>query len=265
LAGMLIGAFGVLVAGRGNRRLRWRDEIADAIGVPVLASLATHRRADAASWTRLLEAYEPSAAEASRLRGALDYLGLAGMKSGNVRAGRSRLIVLSFSSDHRALALGPQLAVFTASAGIPTALVIGAEQDAKSIAALEAACLATPPLGWPSRLRVAMVDREIPDWPDAVLTVVVALVEGRNPEDADTTRADAMVLGVSAGAVTAEQLAHVSASAASAGRPIAGIIVADPDPADPTTGRRPQLARQIQMPTRVTGTPLVTRRLPANT
>jgi len=37
---------------------------------------------------------------------------------------------------------------------------------------------------------------------------------------------------------------------------VAGILVADPDPADPTTGRLPQLGRptQTHMPTRLAGT-----------
>lgn len=264
LAGALIGAIGVLAAGRGSRRLRQREEIADAIGVPVLASVATRRPADAAGWARLLEYYEPSAADARWLRHALDYLGLADMRSANGRAGRSSLTVLSFPSDQRALALGPQLAVFTSSAGIPTALVIGAEHDA-STAALRAGCLATASSTWPGRLRVAVADRDNPDWPEAALTVVVAVVDGRNPQVFDTMRANATVLGVSAGAVTAAQLAHFAAGAASAGRRLDGILVADPDPTDPTTGRHPQLARPDQMPTRINGTPLVTRRLPANT
>jgi len=264
LAGALIGAIGVLAAGRGDRRLRQREEIADSIGVPVLASLATRRPADAAGWARLLEYYEPSAAEAWRLHSALDYLGLADMRSADGRSGRSSLTVLSFSSDQRALALGPQLAVFTASAGVPTALVIGAQQDT-STAALRAACLATPPSKLPSRLQVGIADRDNPDWPEAVLTVVVAVVDGRNPQVTGMMRANATVLGVSAGAVTAGQLADFAASAASVGRRIAGILVADPDPTDPTTGRHPQLARQDEMPIRINGTPLVTRRLPANT
>ena len=259
LAGALIGAIGVLAVGRGDRRLRQRDEIADAIGVPVLASLATHRAADAADWARLLGDYEPSAADAWRLRSALDYLGLADLRSADGRAGRSALTVLSFSSDRRALALGPQLAVFAAAQGILTALVIGAQQD-PSTAALRAACLSTPSSKLPGQLRVAIADRDNPDWPDAVLTVVVTVVDGYNPQVADTMRANATVLGVSAGAATAEQLAYVAASAASIGCHIAGILVADPDPADSTTGREPQLARQKQMPTRITGTPLVTRR-----
>jgi hypothetical protein len=70
------------------------------------------------------------------------------------------------------------------------------------------------------------------------------------------------VLGVSAGAVTAEELARVAISAAADGRDIAGILVADPDPADNTTGRIPELARsgQRRMPNRVTGVPRQIRR-----
>ncbi len=63
------------------------------------------------------------------------------------------------------------------------------------------------------------------------------------------------MLGVSAGAVTAAQLAGVAVSAAADGRQIDGMLVADPDPADQTTGRVPQLARPARrrMPTRLTG------------
>ena len=102
------------------------------------------------------------------------------------------------------------------------------------------------------------VDRQ----PDAALTVVVAVVDGQTPQVADTMRTTATVLGVSAGAATAEQLARVAASAAADGRDIAGILVADPDPADHTTGRLPQLARPTQRrrPTRMTGTTTETRR-----
>jgi hypothetical protein len=85
------------------------------------------------------------------------------------------------------------------------------------------------------------------------------MVDSLAPNVGDTISTDTMVLGVSAGAATAEQLARVAASTAD-GRYLAGILVADPDPADPTTGRLPQLGRRTQMPTRITGTAMVTRR-----
>ena len=244
-----------LAIGRNDRRLRERDLMADAIGVPVLASISVRHPTDTARWSRLLDDYEPSAADAFRLRSALDELGLAEITSADSGAGSS-LTVLSFSFDQRALALGPQLAAFTASLGIRTALVIGSQPDTKPAAALRAA--ASPATRRSGQLQVISTESDNPDQqPDAVLTVVVAVVDGRTPQLADLMRTDAMVLGVSAGAATAEQLARIAASAAADDRRVAGILVADPDPADPTTGRLPQLGRpsQTHMPTRLAGTP----------
>jgi hypothetical protein len=98
--------------------------------------------------------------------------------------------------------------------------------------------------------------------PGAALTVVVAVVDADAPRVDATMRATATILGVSAGAATAEQLARVAASTADDGREIAGILVADPDPADHTTGRLPQLTRPAhrKAPTRVTGAPTETGR-----
>ena len=261
LLGLLIGAIFVLAISRHDRRLRERDQIADSIGVPVLASFPADNPSDAAGWTKLFEAYEPGAVDAWHLRKVLQHLGLAlGLADGD--SSSSSLAVLSLSSDRKALAIGPQLAVFAASLGIPTALVVGPQQDANATATLRAAC-ATPPA--PSRrlsnLQIVVADHDDADLPGAVLTVVVAVVDGQTPRVADTMHTAATVLSVSAGVATAEQLARVAASAASDGRHIAGILVADPDPTDHTTGRLPQLARPVQrrMPTRTTGTATETR------
>jgi hypothetical protein len=167
------------------------------------------------------------------------------------------LAVLSLSSDPKALALGPQLAVFAASLGIPTTLVVGPQQDTRATATLHTACAAPLEPSEHSRyLRVTVSDEGDADrLPGAGLAVVVAVVDGENPQVADTMRAAVTVLAVSAGAVTAEQLARVATSAATAGRDIAGTLVANPDPADHTTGRVPELSRPVQrrMPTRMTG------------
>ena len=52
------------------------------------------------------------------------------------------LTVLSLASDPTALALGPQLAAFASAHGIPTALVVGPQQDMNVTAALHTACAA---------------------------------------------------------------------------------------------------------------------------
>jgi hypothetical protein len=243
LLGALVGAIVALAMSRHDRRLRERDQIADAVGAPVLASLPVRCPSDAAGWTALLDNYKPEAAPARSLDRALHHLGLTG-------AGRDSdvsLAVVSFSTDPGALALGPQLAVYAASVGIPTALVIGPQQDANATAKLQAACGAPPSAQSKRsrRLRVSVQDKEgNRQLPDAPLTVVVTVVDAHAPRVADTMRVTATVLGVSAGVVTAEQLAQVAVSATRPGRPIAGILVADPDPTDGTTGCVPQPGQQ---------------------
>jgi len=261
LLGLLTGAIGVLALTNRDRRLRRRDDIADAIGIPVLASLAVRHPSDPAGWTRLLEDYQPSAADGWRLRKALQYMDLADAASANGSAAAgSSLTVLSVSSDPKALALGPQLALFAASLGIPTSLVIGPQQDASTPAALRAVCAVGHASLRRSRLlRLVAADHGDLSPNHVGLSVVVAVVDGQAPQTVGMLRTTATVLGVSAGAVTADQMARVAASAAADGRHLAGILVADPDPGDHTTGRVPQLSRltQRRLPSRVTG--MVTR------
>ena len=220
LLGALIGAITALAIGRNDRRLRERDEIADSVGVPVLASVRVRHPAKAQGWTKLLEGYEPEAADAWQLRKVLRQLGAGGGSS---------LAVLSLSHDRGALALGPQLAVLAASLGIPTALVVGPQQDAITAAALHAACAAGPEPRGPGNLHVTVSDHgDASQLPGGGLTVVVSVVDGRAPRVANTMRTTMTVLAVTSGAVTAQQLARVAASAAGDGRDVAGILVADP-------------------------------------
>jgi capsular polysaccharide biosynthesis protein len=258
LVGTVIGSIGVLAVARRDRRLRMRDDIADSIGVPVLASVSVGHPADATGWVKLLTAYEPTPVDAWRLRSALDYLGVSTSTGAGASQGLS-LAVLSLASDPAALALGPQLAVFAASLSIRTHLVIGPQQDSNATAALRAACGGVPA---GSQLRVTVRDDDdIPDDPSATLTVVLAVVDRQAPLVADRIHTAMAVIGVSAGAATANELARVAASAADGGRRVAGILVADPDSTDHSTGRLPQVSRPTaqQAPTHLTGIPTETR------
>ena len=202
----MIGAITALAIGRNDRRLRERDEIADSVGVPVLASVRVRHPANAQGWTKLLEGYEPETADAWQLRKVLRQLG---------GGGGSSLAVLSLSHDRGALALGPQLAVLAASLGIPTALVVGPQQDANNAAALHAACAAGPEPRGAGNLHVTVSDHgDTSQLPGGGLTVVVSVVDGRTPRVANTMRTTIAVLAVTSGAVTAQQLARVAASAA---------------------------------------------------
>jgi hypothetical protein len=142
--------------------------------------------------------------------------------------------------------------------------VVGTQADENETASLRAACnalSAQPPIRG-GQLRVSVDgERSVADDPDA-LRVLVSVVDRQLPRVDETARAAVTVLAISPGTATAEQLARVAVSAAADGRNIAGIIVADPEPGDRTTGRMPQPGRPTRrrMPTRVNGTTTETRR-----
>jgi len=250
MAGALLGVIAALAIRRRDRRLFTRDEIANSIGVPVLASVPVGHPADAVGWVRLLGGYRPGDLYGWRLRHALQQLGLVDVTAHDGRGhALSSLAVVSLSSDPRALALGPQLATYAASLGIPTALIVGPHEDTTAVATLRTACAAPLP---PSSERSSHLQTTAGHRGDAgpplgvVLTVVVVVVDGQAPQVGGTMPTTATVIGVSAGAATAEQLARVALSAATDGREIGGIFVADPEPTDPTTGRIPQPPRRPQ-------------------
>lgn len=268
LAGALVGFILALAVGRKDRRLRLRDEIANAIGIPVLASVPVARPSDAAAWTGLLENYEPKVVDAWHLRSALQYLRIAGFlldNGGNDIGNESvSLAVVTLSSDRGALALGPQLATFAASLGIPTELVIGPQQDATATAMLRTACATLPHdslvRGRPLRVTVSNDGSHV-RVPGAALVVVVVVIDSQVPRMPDTIRTGMTLLGVSAGAATAEQMAAAATIVSTDGREITGVLVADPDPADQATGRAPRMARPPRrLPARLKDIPTEIRR-----
>lgn len=264
LAGGLVGFIVTLVMGSNDRRLTERDSIANSIGVPVLASFPVEHPSDAADWNKLLGEYAPGVVHAWRLRTILQQLGVVGMAPGNDAGNASSATILSFASDAGALALGPQLASFAASLGIRTVLVIGPQQDMNVTATLRTACAAVPQASERMRnLRVIVSDDGNISVPrEAALVVVVAVVDAQTPRIPDTVRTTATLLGVSAGAATAEQLARAATAAATDDREIFGILVANPDPADQTSGRIPRLMLPTRrpLPTRATGAAVVSKR-----
>ena len=247
LLGALIGAIvaiaAVLWISRKDRRLRDRDDIANSIGIPVLASVPVSHPADAPGWTRLLDDYRPRPVDAWQLRTALQQLGMSDYVLYSGGDGGFSVAVLSFSSDPRALALGPQLAVFAASHQIATELVLGPQQDPNVAAALRTACAAevSASPNRPDLLRVTVSDDgRIDRQPDSTLTIAVVVVDADEPKIPDGMRTTATVIGVSAAKATAEQLARVAVVAAANGHEISGILVADPEPTDRTSGRLPR-------------------------
>jgi capsular polysaccharide biosynthesis protein len=255
VVGAIIGYFVALVIGRSDRRLVERESIANSIDAPVLASLSTQRISDAARWARLLDAYAPEAVDAWGITKLLQRLRVAGTQANEGGPDRSfSLTVFSLSSDVAALALGPQLASFAAARGIPTALVVGPQESANTVAALRIAC-AAPQAGSGRRKLLRLVAAQDGRFSQvsAAFVVVVVVVDGKNPRIPDMDRTTTAVLGVSAGGATAPDLAKVADAAATDGRGIVGILVANPDPDDQTSGRAPHMSSPPRrpLPTRV--------------
>lgn len=256
LLGLIGGALGGLITAtainRNQRGLRERDTIANSIGAPVLAAVPVSRPSDPSSWVKLLAGYEPGAVHALGLARLLQQIGAA-------RDGDASLTVLSLCSDPGALALGPQLAAFAAARGIPTTLVVGPQQDANVTATLRMACTARTQVreGQSNPLQLLAVDDVVLEALPAGFAVVVTTVDGRAPQMPRTASTTATVLGVTSGAATAEQLARAATAAATAGHDIAGILLANPDPDDQSSGRVPRLAPSLPrtMPTRANDVP----------
>jgi capsular polysaccharide biosynthesis protein len=265
LAGALVGFVISIAVGRNDRRLVERDAIANSIAAPVLLSVpVAEQPSDPAAWARLFDEYEPDPVHAYGLSKLLQQFGLGDHGIGNGGRGSGvSLTVLSLSSDPTALALGPQLAAFAAAQGIPTAFVVGPQQDTNVTATLRTACAASaqPAAGRGTPLRLLVSEDGHLGQLRAAFIVVIAVVDGREPRIPDTARTSATVLAVSAGRATAEHLARAATAAAIDHREISGILVANPDPDDQTSGRIPRLTPlRRALPTRVNGQPTEIRR-----
>lgn len=256
LAGGLAGAVVILAVARGDRRLRLRDEIADSVGIPVLASLSSYRAVDVSDWSNLFERYQPTAVDAWSLRKTLHHLNLDLKGSTPVS-----LAVITFAEDSRALPLGPQIAAFATSIGIPTAVVIETNHEATSALVESDPTVPSALEGSPRRL-LGESTRPGDDRSRIALDVELIVVDRDNPQLAGSAHTTTTVIGLSAGSVTAEELARLVVAAAADDRTIDGLIVADPDPADRTNGRVPASAARSagsRLPTLLTGTARRTR------
>lgn len=257
VTGALLGSVGILAVARGDRRLRLRDEMADAVGIPVLASVSSYRARDVADWENLLEHYAPTAVDSWSLRRTLHHLGL------DVKGGTTvSLAVVTFAGDDNALPLGPQLVAFATSIGIPTSLVVDTYHE--SVSALVEGDRTVVENDQPASgladgsRRQSLGNGSHPEASASkvALRVCVVVVDRDAPQLVGASRTTMTVIGLSAGSVTAEELARLAVAAAADGRKIDGLIVADPDPSDRTTGRVPGSMRRSgsRLPTLLTGT-----------
>jgi len=264
VAALVTAVLAVFIA--RDRRLRYRDDLADALGRPVIAAVESRAARSAAGWSGLLAGHSADPTEAWAFRQALHQLtehaspALPGHHE--VRGSQTRrpmlVAVVSLSGDPRGLAVGPQLACYAASTGLRTRLVPA--QGDETSAPLWAACAGVED---EAEVRPGLrVDSRLRPRTDADLTVVLVVTDPGEPSVPDLPDEALVVLAVSSGSATAEELARVAVTADDAGLRIPGMIVADPDILDRTTGRllRPERTQQLSLPTHLTGVP---GRLPA--
>lgn len=231
----------VVIAGR-DRRLRGRDAIADAAGSPVLGAVTSATPHSLAGWSGLLGGYEPAATDAWSLRQVLRRVtDPSGPGEGSAA---QRLTVLTLAGDTAGLAVAVQLASYASTTGLRTRLVPAGEMPLATLAAaFRQAHGAEPRPG----LHVGTGPEGEPG-----LTATLAVLDRKDPLAPST--ADATLLVVSAGAATAEDLARAALAVDDAGSRIVGILVADPDDLDHTTGRLEAADRSsVRGPDRTTG------------
>jgi capsular polysaccharide biosynthesis protein len=249
----ILAAAVLLVVALRDTRVRLRDEIADAVGSPVLAAVRTRPQRSVADWSTFLQTYEATPVESWAFRRVLRGLVAKDGKSEFGVAGRMEyprsLTVVSFSGDERGLAIGPQLAAFASSLGIATHLSAATGQE--SAAALWAACAIEREVP----LRPNLYLRELPSGEASDMTIALVMLDRRQPNLGEVPASVATILAVAAGTATEQELARVAVAVDDASRRIDGIVVADPEPTDRTSGRHTmdERTRRVTLPTRLTG------------
>lgn len=223
LAGLLLASALVLIGARIDRRLRSRDQLAAAVGRPVIASLAGKAARSIGGWHHLLAAYEPSPVDAWALRQVLRRVP-AGAD------GRRTVTIVGLENDTRGMALGPLIAAYAASGGVTTELVLGDAPHSLGMATAMRRAAGTD-------VRPGLRISDGKPSTDADLTVVVTVVSGV-PAAANVLGEGhgPVLLGLSPGVATAKQVARAAMAGDDHGE-VVGVVVVDPDSGDRTPGR----------------------------
>jgi len=224
LAGMaalvLLGVFGHLVAMRADKRLLRAQDMADAVGAPVLGILGMSpssvlvkpsfvRRVllDDRRWVSSgLTVVEDDRARQMRFRRVLQRLAPAGRPT----------VVLAVVPEGDDLALNAliDLSLVAAEGGATVALVA----DAEAVIGMATSAAGQRDLG--SRFTAGPDARTTA----ATFTILVAQVAARQPTMPDTDVIDAAVLLLEAGTLTGWELAGIAGACIDAGQPLLGLV-----------------------------------------
>ncbi len=232
IGGILVGSVYVLARYRRDRRLSRRDDLAKTLGVPVILSMKTKAKRSTKDWVELLERYQPTSSEKWGVREVLSELSTP-------QGEASQIVIAVLEGDTAALAIATKTAVTAASSGLDTLFAVVAPEGAAEH--LESACAQFSTQGFTPRPGLEIMTGEAPNRKDAPeLTLTVVVVARNHPIVPPSHGAHSKtLLAVTAGVAKAEDVALVAITAADCGQPVQGIVVANPNKDDQSTGRFP--------------------------
>lgn len=219
VAGLIIGLIVAYSLGRRDRRLRRRAEIESALGLPVLASINTRACHTPSEWEGVLL----DSGSDPLLAWNLHRLLIESRNTGE--PGSTGIDVITFAGDGPALSVGPRLAVHSASTGVATVLTTNSVSELQDLRAATVA-RRDEPTGGPLTIETD----EVTD--SAEFAVGVRVVDADRVVESDLTPRKPAVVAVSAGVVTADDLARLALAVNDTGGRILGFVLVNPDPSD---------------------------------
>jgi len=230
VVGIVSGLLLALALDRNDGRLRYRDDIALAVGAPVVASLGVPRRSTASRARAMLDRWEPSVVENVALSQAFDRLGVAEEQP------PVNLVLVTLAGDRAGPLIAVELAAFAATMETITVLVVA---SGNRITDGLRACADQST----RRVRERLFVHDLTGRSDAVplagaeLSVAVVVADGGPLVVPTFGWRTITVLAVSSGVGSPVALGAAALACEEAGHPIRGIFVANPDPGDRSTGR----------------------------
>jgi capsular polysaccharide biosynthesis protein len=244
LAGFVAGCVAAVALARGDRRLRSRDAIAAAIGVPVIASMWAKRCKTISDWRQLLDhSRSPSPVEAWNARRALHRLIGA---AGDVPVVEVRL--LAFSGDDVAVAAAPKIAGSAAALGMSSRLQVGSQP---ALAGLRAACVVQQGPAPGTGIMLKPDSATSTELSGLAVHVMLEAIDAASPQVGSSFATTLLI--VSSGFATSADLARAALAASDAGNPLTGVVVTNPDPDDSTTGLLPEPVEALRAVPRQSG------------
>lgn len=215
----------IVARGRRDRTLRTRGEVANAAGVPVLASMSVGAPRTAGEWKQVLKLEGLGTSDVWAFKQILRSFSL------ERRPGSTYVRVISFTNDRAAAVAGAGLASLASATGTITRFTPEVQEATTT---LRAAC--------------AALDRDHPlhTVRDPVELTVNCTVVDREGASHTFRPADINLLSISPGRVTADDIAGLALRMDEEGERLDGVILVNPDPGDYTVGVTDEPAGQLR-------------------